>query len=119
MIPKYITQELQSGTSLEDCLIKYNTNLKELFSGGCNKGIKSKRKFDKKRQYIQERYGKFYLRKSVKGKTKQFGTYNSLEDAVLVRDELMKHGWIQSNVDGICETLGVSRVNSKSKVRYS
>ena len=33
MIPEEITKDLRTGMSLDECLKKHNTNLKQLFSG--------------------------------------------------------------------------------------
>ena len=35
----------------------------------------------------------FQLKKSVNGKTKHFGTFKTLEEAIKARDELIKNNW--------------------------
>ena len=72
-------------------------------------------------RYIFQRGEVFSVRKSVKCRTKIFGSYNSLEDACRVRDELERIGWKQRQVDNVCERLGVERRKGykNSSVRYS
>lgn len=87
-----------------------------------NKGVRKRIKKHLKKSVaknIQERDGKFYVRRYINGKTRMFGTYRSLEDAKLVRDYLNKYGWKQKSVDSICEKLGVERVkHQRNTVRY-
>ena len=71
-------------------------------------------------KYIFQRGEVFSVRKSVKCRTKIFGSYNSLEDAIRVRDELMSIGWKQRSVDSICEQFGINRRKGTGwYVRYS
>ena len=129
MIPKAITRDLQLGMGLEECLIKHNTNLKELFESNPKKKIIKKNKVVKSKKQniqrtvskgIQERNGKFYVRKYIDGGTKLFGVYKTHEDALAVREELEKQGWKRTNVDKVCKTLNIKRiVNYNTKVRYS
>lgn len=81
---------------------------------------KSKIKVLNPSRYIFQRNNTFAVRKSVNGKTKIFGTYNSLDDACKVRDELERVGWNQRRVDSVCERLGVVRRKGfrNSSVRY-
>lgn len=103
-------EDLKKGMSLEECLNKHNTTLKEVLSTPKKKSVAKN---------IQERNGKFYVRRYINGKTRMFGTYRSLEDAKLVRDYLNKYGWKQKSVDSICEKLGVERVkHQRNTVRY-
>ena len=117
-------EDLKKGMSLEECLNKHNTNLKEVLGvSPSTRGRKKKNKKTPKKKSvaknIQERDGKFYVRRYIKGKTRMFGTYRSLEDAKLVRDYLNKYGWKQKSGDSICEKLGVERVkHQRNTVRY-
>ena len=116
-------EDLKTGMGLEECLQKHDTNLKEVLGSQPSlRGRKKRKKTPKKKSVaknIQERDGKFYLRKYINGKTRMFGTYKSLEDAKLVRGYLREHGWKQKSVDGICEKLGVERVkHQRNTVRY-
>lgn len=116
-------EDLKTGMSLEECLLKHNTTLKTVFNSQLPSAGRKKRKKPRKTshadKYIQKRDGKFYVKKYINGTTKLFGTYRSLEDARLVRDYLLEHGWKQKSVDGICEKLGVERVkHQRNTVRY-
>ena len=112
MIPKEITRDLQSGMSLEETLIKHNTNLKILFQ-------KEKEGFYEVMKYIEKRGNHYYIKKKIMNRTYYFGTYATLEDAQRVRDQLMLCDWKQNQVDRICRGLGVERIISKNERRYS
>lgn len=111
MIPKEITQELQSGMGLEECLIKHNTNLKKLFEMESNP-------FEEVMQYIEKRGKNYYIKKKILSKTYFFGIYSTLEDAQRVRDKLILSGWKQCKVDSICKELGVERIPGQNEHRY-
>lgn len=108
--------------SLEDTLIKHNVSLEEAMD--CMPKTYTKPKPKKKRlknvdRYIQERDGRFYLRKWINGKTLMFGTYNSLNDAKKVREHCEKHGWKQNCIKQYCEELGIELISvHKTKERY-
>ena len=44
-------------------------------------------------QYIYSVGKSFQLKKSVNGKTKHFGTFKTLDEAIKARDELIKNNW--------------------------
>ena len=46
-----------------------------------------------KHKFIRRRDNKFIIIKSIKGKNTYFGTYDTLEDALLARDELIATNW--------------------------
>lgn len=123
MIPEEITQDLRLGMSLDDCLTKHNTNLRELFKQNTHpKGlIKPKKPRFNPAKYVQYRDDHYYIRKWLKGKIKLFGAYGTLEDAIKVRDELIRIGWKQKSVDKICNEVGVERIKGEynTSVRYS
>ena len=67
------------------------------------------------------RYGKYFLRKRTRGKERVYGTYETLEDAVKIRDYCNEHGWYVTRIDEYCEILGIKRcckTNKKSKEMY-
>lgn len=118
--------DLQSGMTLENALTKHNISLAEAFTRlhyKVNQKTPNKRKRNIKRynasQYIQARDGKYYLRKTVqttKGRTTLlFGTYNTLEDAIRMREALKEDGWHQRHVDSICQRLHIERCKPKRK----
>ena len=116
-------EDLRKGLSLEEALKKYGISFKramELMPRHHHKSKKKHIKWISQAKYIQKRDGRYYLRKTINQKTVQFGTYNTLEDAIKVRDYCVKFGWKQRSIDEYCNILGVERVKSpQSKQRYS
>ena len=53
--------------------------------------------------------GKFAIRKTIFEKVGYFGTYHTLRDAVKVRDYLNENGWLNVDLDKVCEEVGVVR----------
>lgn len=51
------------------------------------------RELDNYRQYISVKGNSFQVVKRINGKQEYFGSYKSLEEAIKVRDELIKKGW--------------------------
>ena len=104
-------KDLKKGMTIEEALIKNNLDFKTAIQQ-----IKPKRKpynckklINNPSQYISLQKKKYVLRKFVKGKTRWFGTYNTLEDAIKVREYMKEHGWDQDKVDEVCEIVGVKR----------
>lgn len=114
MIPQAITEDLRNGMGLEECLIKHETNLKTLFS----KEYPDEIRCDPKWKYIEKRGSNYYIKKKIFKSTYYYGRYNTLEDAQLVRDELISIGWKQNKVDNICKKLGVKRIPGKNEHRF-
>jgi hypothetical protein len=116
-------KDLQQGMTIHDALTKHGITFQDAFQ----QLHKYKRTPEKKTytqigvsQYILTVDNRYAIRKNINGKTRMFGTYDCLEDAVLVRDELIRDGWHQTHVDSICERLGVQRRTGypNEKVRY-
>ena len=110
---------------LEEALTKHNVSFEEAFKV-FHKHEKQPYNIKQSRRrsvdfYIFNRKDSYTIRKDVKGKVTIFGTYHSLEDAIKVRNVLMEEGWVQSNVDSICQRLGVERKphRSRNKRLYS
>ena len=123
MNPKVIQEDLRNGNSIDETLKKHNTNLMQVFKKlhGYHKNSNKTRPVTPS-HYIQQQGDTFAVRKSVNGKTKLFGMYDSLEDAIKVREALKDDGWHQRHVDRICEELGIVRRKSpcrRNRVRYS
>lgn len=110
-------QDLQKGMTLEEALIKHNTNLQTVFRvlhyKDTNKNnIKKKTKSNSRstgEAYIQYQVNQksYLLRKTVNKKCTYFGRYETLEDAILVRDYMMTHGWDKSRLNSIRKELNV------------
>ena len=117
-------EDLHNGLTLDEALQKHKVSLDQAFKILRRKDIRKVQKNANRscpETYILKRNDVYTIRKSIKGKTKIFGAYNSLEDALLVRDTLIKEGWKQRSVDDICKRLGVERRGGhvNCKVRYS
>lgn len=119
MIPSVITEDLKAGLSLEETLINHNTNLKTLFK---NNGVRKQRLTKKKSTEITYIYesaaNHFIIRKKVNKKMKIFGAYKSREDAEVIRDLLMIHGWKIRSVDRLCRENGIERIPGQKEYRY-
>ena len=114
MIPLGITEDLRNGMGLEECLIKHETNLKTLF----DKDYPDELKCDHKWKYIEKRGANYYIKKKRHRSTYYYGIYSTLKDAQLVRDELIRTGWKQNQVNNICEKVGVKRIPGKNEHRF-
>lgn len=109
-----IQEDLRNGMSINDACAKYGLTFKEL----CEKMPKPYTLLQRKakkpprltgERYIQKWFGCYHIRKSINKKTVSFGSYDTLEDAVLMRDYLMEHGWRKDLLDVYCSRLGVTR----------
>ena len=105
-------QDLRNGSSLHEALCKHNLSLKEAMDGmdkPLTRTHRKKRRYEMMGKFIY-RMGPYYvIQKSVKGTSVNFGTYNSLSDAQMVRDYFLEHGWYKTKLDTVCELLGVER----------
>jgi len=105
MTPSEIQEDLKSGTTIAEVCSKNDITFKELcqmFHGYAKKGRPLGLPM-----YICRDKRKYMIRKKIKGKEKYYGTYDTIEDAVKVRNELMKYGWYQSRVPAIRKRLGI------------
>ena len=114
MIPSEITEDLRKGMSLEDCLIKHKTNLQTLFHNEYPKTLRN----DVEKRYIEKKGKRFNIKKKINNHTYYFGVYSSFKDAKEVREELIRTGWKQNQVDNICERIGVERLPSNNEERF-
>lgn len=116
-------EDLRNGLGLEETLIKHNTDLETFFAVADKKTKLHSQKNgqDYPEKYILKRNGRFTLRKSINRRTVMFGVYDTLEEAILVREEFERIGWEQTRVDEVCNRLGVKRRKgyANEKVRYS
>ena len=91
--------DLKDGYTIEEALHRNNLSFKYVLENmprpHCMNGEKPKtvKRKSKTRQYIINHYGKYVIRKSVEGRQQHFGTYDTLPDAIKVRDYCKKHGW--------------------------
>ena len=112
-----IRSKLRTGHTIDEVCQEYTITFKELvdymFELGAEKGYKFHRKHDGREGgykrsghlYISERDGKYFIRHAGNW----FGTYKSLEDAILIRDWFITHRWDKRWVNRACEETGVVR----------
>lgn len=50
-------------------------------------------KYRSRRHIYETPYGQFQIKKSIDGRVKHFGNYDTLEEAMEVRDELIMNNW--------------------------
>ena len=116
-----VRKDLQNGKTIEQVCKDHNITFKTLcdtFHGYIR--TKKKTKSTTPTKYIEVRNGRACVRKTINGKTRIFGTYNRLEDAIIMRDALEQDGWHQTHVDRLCQELGIERRKGQinEKVRY-
>ena len=116
---------------LHKILEKHQTNLKKVITTK-NKEVhekKSKKKTKTNIVNITCSRGVYMIRKYINSKSVYYGSYDTLEGAKRVKQELIKHNWDIKCLDKICKELGVRRRNREtivikytlwdaSKVRY-
>lgn len=101
--------DLRNGMTIHDALIKHNLTFKQAVENIYKPHTQQKTPHPTNEKYIAYRDGHYYLRKYSRKKTRMFGTYHTLEDAVKVRDHCIKYGWKQHSIDKYCQELGVKR----------
>jgi hypothetical protein len=70
-----------------------------------------------KNKHIKSQTKKVYkIYKAINRKNIYYGTYYTLNDARLVRDNLEKHEWNKECLDEICEEVGVYRIHHGQKM---
>lgn len=131
-------EDLRKGMTIQEACTKYGITLDYAFKHmPKTKTRKRNRKITKKQgrprrhknkipyiscneKNITCRYGKYFLRKRIRNKERVYGTYETLEDAVKIRDYCNEHGWYVTRIDEYCETLGIKRCckTKKSKEMY-
>ena len=71
-------------------------------------------------RYIYKQHGKFVVRRVISGKFVEFGTFNNLEEARKVRDDLVLNNWGKYNIP---RNRGygkyITKVNDKFKIQRS
>ena len=111
-------QDLRDGMSLEKALTKHNLSFKEavdVVHKPITKSIRKRKPYHKRNLYrnvdknIAQRGDAFYLRKLINGKHTWGGSYNTLEEALKVRNYLDEHGWNLINVNEACRKFGIER----------
>lgn len=111
-------EDLRNGMTLEDALIKHELTLKEAIDCIHKPVIhpsKKRKPYAKRNIYCQveknisKRGDAYHLRKAIDGKMKWGGSYDTLEEARLVKDFLNKNGWNLIKVNEACKKYGIIR----------
>ena len=111
MTPSEIQEQLRSGTTIAEVCTQNNLTFKQLcdmFPGAYAKKTKSGKKVERKYpMYIIPVGRKYSIKKKVGKKYQSFGLYESIEDALKVRDYMIMNGWYKSRLKRVREELGV------------
>ncbi len=59
--------------------------------------------------YIKKKNDYYYIQKKINGKRKNFGTYNNIETARKVRNQLIKHNWDNETYKKLYQEYGRPR----------
>lgn len=119
-----IRKELQSGTSIDEVCRKHHITFKQLcdhYHGyGRSQQYRNNLKQKTRHKYIRQTGNRYAIQKNTHKKSKMYGTYDSLEDALKMRDALIEDGWHQTHVDQLCDKLGIERRKGyiNEKIRY-
>ena len=113
-----LAKDLKNGMSLEEALIKHNTNLqKEL---GRTYKRKPKKQSTDPNAHVYRCYAKWAIKKTINKKPLYYGIYDTVYEARLVRDELIKCGWDKNELKHILKRLNIKPAIPKkgSEMKY-
>lgn len=65
---------------------------------------------DKRFCYYDKIWGRYRIQKVINGRKISYGTYDTLEEAILVRDKLMECDWNKKQLQEIKDELGIKSV---------
>lgn len=125
---KGFQQDLRDGMTISDALQKHQVTFKEAVDSmprplGYASETYKKNSYNTNQRYIKRTLqGHYYVRKQIRGKTRMFGTYKTLEDAIKIRNHCEKHGWKEHSIDQYCKELGIERCihpHKRKNKRYS
>ena len=105
-------------TPLNEILQKHQTNLKKVMSTKNKKVHEEKSKKKTKTNIVNITYtrGVYMIKKYINSKNVYYGSYDTLEDANRVKQELIKNNWDKTCLDKICKELGVRRRSKENVV---
>ena len=89
-----IQEELKQGATIAEVCNKHHLTFKELVDEMTNLPYKRGKTLKSTPQYIYRYHKRYLIGKIVNGVWTRFGTYESIEEAVKVRDELIKNDWL-------------------------
>lgn len=109
--PKYIRDELANGKSIEEVCKENQLTFQEVYELMMNlNGRKTPNGTGE--PHIVKGDKRFVLRKWGIG---YIASFKRLKDAVRVRDELIKQDWDVSQLDDICNWLGIRRLGMSDR----
>lgn len=111
-----IRNELNTGMTIEECCKKHNLTFQQLWRLSLQNQTNHPQATSE--PYIIFHLGSWVIRKKIHKKLVHFGAYHSKDDAKMVRDKLLECNWDITQVDSICDELGIERKkNNKCKRR--
>lgn len=114
MFKKTIQNDLKNGLSIQEVCTNYNLTFKELVNIAHKDIYTDVSKVERvKRVYIYPYRNSPRELWSIQKNNMYFGLYSTLDDAIKVRDCLIKRGWNKKELDCICQKLGVTRLVRK------
>ena len=107
-----LRKDLKGELTLEEVCIKHNISFGEMVEIMARNQPRKPKNKSRKYHSTGERYISYYdkrymLRRRINGKFRSFGGYETLEDAIKMRDYLDEHGWHSRRVPAIRKRLGV------------
>lgn len=96
-------QDLRNGMKLEDALKKHNMSFQEAFEGCKRMSPSNDSNFHN--IYCDRRNGKFMIQKWVGTILMNYGSYDDLDVAVLVRDFVEKQDWSKEGLKEFLDGL--------------
>ena len=106
-----------TSLSLDEVLRQENMSLKQVLEKKLRPGGVYKKGRVKELKHIYKRVGNSYeVIKTINWKQVCFGTYSSVEDARIVRDELIKYDWDKDCLEDILKKNNIMR-NKKGRKR--
>ena len=108
---KELRRDLQNGMSIKKKKKKHNVTLKNAFKElqfRHNEPIILPSKTNE--QHIQQnKTGNYFISKCINGKSIHLGTYNTLNDAIKIRNWFAENGWDKNMIDTACQECNVER----------
>ncbi len=99
-----IRDDLWNGMTINNACRKYRVSFQDIVEMMKN-DVPPTEKRTCDALYVSPYYNKFRLSKN----SVHYGTYNTVEDAVKVRDWFILHRWDKRKVDEVCRIVGVKR----------
>ena len=111
-------EDMRSGTPLDEVLKKHNLDIKTAMNMLIKYNNPPKKTKKRKRKNIYSKTdelniykvnNQYIIKKSINKCVKSFGGYDTLEDAIKVRDYLNKHGWYHNRLKTAWKNCGVKK----------